>query len=259
MIAFPAHWYYPNGEPCHEVPKKDGSGMKAVTVEEALALGLRPSSTNILDALNKYGLTDYKITNSTRAGVIVGQGDPSGDVDKLTEQAIEEGEELSFETSGFGKRLHAAIAGGPRTTDLLAYLTPFEAWCRSKGLERISAERPVVGQDYGGTYDWYGYIHSMGSERWLLDWTTQRTKPKNAVKFYPEKGAQLASYAATFAPHPRIATVLISHTEPGRIEWKEWDFDIYWDAFEKVKAAYYSALGRGYRLKNTAQLIGATR
>jgi hypothetical protein len=64
--------------------------------------------------------------------------------------------------------------------------------------------------------------HGKGGKG-ILDFKTKKTEPDKPVDAYPEFGMQLAAYAATqygpnALPDVLAANVVISTTEPGRIE-----------------------------------------
>ena len=52
------HWYTRTGEPCYEVPKKDG-GMRNTHVGDARKMNLVPSVTGITNQLDKPGLVKW--------------------------------------------------------------------------------------------------------------------------------------------------------------------------------------------------------
>ena len=63
MIVTPeraGHWYTKEGQPCFQVPKKNGQGTKDTTLREARELGLLPSVTGILKVINKPELEAWK-------------------------------------------------------------------------------------------------------------------------------------------------------------------------------------------------------
>lgn len=62
-----SHYYSWAGEPCYEVPKKDGSGMRKTTIADARANNWVPSVTTILGILEKPALTQWKIEQSCLA------------------------------------------------------------------------------------------------------------------------------------------------------------------------------------------------
>lgn len=251
MIHVPqhAHWYTTAGIPCHEVPKKDGSGFKATTVREARELGLLPSSTSILSIVNKYGLNVWKVANYVEAAARMPRL-PGETNEAFAQRVIDESGEETFEAAVFGKRLHAAIAGqGPRDLDLMPYLEAYDRWAASQGLETLAREESFAALDYGGTRDWRGYLRRWDSKTpYVLDWTTQKTESGKKPNFYSEKSAQIASYVKSLPEPHKGATVVISYTEPGRIESRDWDIEEGWAGFQAAKNLYYSFLGPGYRL-----------
>ena len=42
-----SHWYDLDGQPCHEVPRAKGDGMRPTTLADARKLHLLPSVTNV--------------------------------------------------------------------------------------------------------------------------------------------------------------------------------------------------------------------
>lgn len=242
-----AHWYTRDGQPMHEVPKKDGSGFKPTTIREAREMDLLPSATNILGIVNKYGLNTWKVSNYVQAAARLPRKDGEDDM-AFAQRVIDEAGEETFEASTFGTRLHSAIAGhGPVEPDLAPYHDALQLWCDVQGLRAIATEESFTAKDYGGTLDWRGTIARWPAGEWVLDWTTQRTQPNKKPNFYAEKGAQLAAYAmAKGVDH--IATVVISYTEVGRIESKVWPLAEMYVAFQAAKELWKSPLGPGATL-----------
>lgn len=256
-----SHWYTKDGVPCHEVPRAGGEGMRPATVRDARKIGLYPSVTNILSVLNKPYLNAWKATQYIEAFVdVVSSG---GEGDRVA-AAVELAEQRMAVPRDTGTAYHAAFADLVRMFEseyaavpprdvpvrtLAAFAEWYTTHCRD-GRSETPFASPF---GYGGCVDWHGfYCEQPGDEPQfaILDWKTQSTEPGKKVKHYTEWPVQLAAYArglgVTHAA--RLINVVISTTEPGRIEVVEWDEGVeFWFArFNEVFAVWRGALGRNY-------------
>src|SRR6476469_5111583 len=69
-----SHWYLRDGQPFHEIAKKDGSGKRAATLADARKVGALPSVTNVLGVLAKPGLDAWKIEQGIVAALTLPRG-----------------------------------------------------------------------------------------------------------------------------------------------------------------------------------------
>ena len=98
-------------------------------------------------------------------------------------------------------------------------LRTFIKWWIDNGWDsgRYRVEVPFACEaGYGGKTD-------IGGEDYIIDLKTKTTKKGYKIIMYPESGMQLAAYGKGIGGEDRrLINVVISSTEPGRIEMVEW-------------------------------------
>lgn len=268
-----AHYYNAEGAPCFEVPYADKSkGMRPVTLRDAKKMRLYPSVTTIIDdTLRKYGLDIYKgnqLIDATWAhlqaweewNIPIGVREPSTeDRDEIRIRARQH----SSDAADFGTNVHTFIykfldTGYCALDDDLAWLAE---WLGDQDLKTTYLEMPFISNKrtarhggrivppYGGTIDFLGW---WGGNGVIIDWKTQATKPGKPINVYQTWGTQLAAYADARDSDLDCYNVVISSTEPGRIEVVEWDCrDIldHGDYFECLYYLWCSPLVKGWTPK----------
>lgn len=213
-----SHWYYTNGEPCYELPKKDGSGMKVPTLADARKLGLLPSVTTILKILHKQALVDWLIEQAVLA-VMTTPRQPAEADDAFIERVLH-GERVQDQESQAardrGTQIHAALeamfVGDPVDRDILPWVVPVYAALSKRG-EVMGVEKCLVGDGYAGKLDLQ--LQSPDGIMWLYDYKTTKKLPDKAA--WPEHRLQLSAYGAALASFGwRAANVYISTVEQGK-------------------------------------------
>lgn len=276
-----AHWYYPDGTPCHKLKAKgetvDGTGMRNVDVRDALELGLYPSVTNALGVVYKPGLELWKQNQLVLAALDYSASRSSDTyVSAPREQQaawiIARANEPSDRGKDMGTRMHKAIDLWLKRKftelthideDIADFLDGFVMWFNSSGIEATKSEVAKASEFYGfgGTFDLFGNIpHAEGEVP--VDWKTQdfdcvcddrRRCRKKHPRHYPEWGCQLAAYDVleTMALSDGAASVAISNVVPGLIDLHFYDEDENrgnWLSFLTALRLWYSKLGKGWRL-----------
>lgn len=223
-----SHWYYKEGLPCYELPKKDGTGMKVPTLADARKLNLVPSVTTILKVLDKPGLNEWRIEQAVLAVMtsphLPGEAEDAFIV-RVLKQTREQDEEVSIARDK-GKEIHTGfetLCRGEKVEDetLLPYLMP--AWEKLTSLvEPLYSEFIIVGPGYAGKSDFLGVNNKDDGPGWklLADFKSTRRLPDKGS--YPEHRLQLAAYAKGYhlktADTIKTANVYVSTAEPGKFE-----------------------------------------
>jgi hypothetical protein len=207
-----AHFYYPDGKPCYEVPKADGKSMRKATLADARKLNLLPGVSTILRVLDKPALTAWKVEQAIlavittpRANIPVMGSDGKYITRKetddefikrvLTTDRVQD--EESQKARDRGTEIHDAMEkllnGLPVPPEILPWIEPAAKAVMSSG-ETISTETNVVGRGYGGRVDLIQRSHDGFIVLW--DYKTTKKLPD------PEKGGawsehrlQLSAYA----------------------------------------------------------------
>lgn len=270
----PTHWYRPLGrglaQPAYEVPKKDGSGMKAVTLREARELGLFPSVTNVLNILNKPALNDWRVEQGILAALSLPRT-PDEPLDAFARRVVTDMEVQGQVARDFGSDLHKAIerelTEPSYTPDLRMepFLKHVRVWIGAEVMEIHGAELCVADNAVGfaGKLDLDCTLRGAG--RAIVDFKSQRVKGKAA--FYEDWPIQLAAYARArkeVFPEQSFAlvSVVIDSNTPGPVHIKVWDHaEEHWAAFlhafllwEHLKGYRPARAAEGVRLRDAAKI-----
>lgn len=217
-----AHWYYPNGEPCYELPKKDG-GVKSPTLADAKKLGLKPGVTKIIGLLDKPALNDWKVEQACLA-ILTSTQKPEEALDAFVHRVLHEErvqDEEAKKARDVGTQIHdaidKAINGEPYDTSLEAFVKPVLDWRTATG-RVVWTEKHLIGDGYGGRGDVLLENETL-NYLLLVDFKTTSKLPEKAS--WLEHRLQTAAYAATVGNtgDRRIITgnVYISTKKPGDI------------------------------------------
>jgi hypothetical protein len=222
-----SHWYKPDGMPCHHVDMADGS-QRATTLRDARKMNLYPSVTGICSVIDRPGLADWRVRQCVDAAVRMDLDDPVSD--KMYRAVKAQAFSQVDVAANLGSKIHDAIEVFVRSGDLpkdedalQLYVRPVARWLSElQGLEVEDVEKVVVNHDLcvAGRADLLGTFNGRGV---VIDWKTRKTKEGEKVRSYAGQDMQLAAYGATEFGADRIedmllANVVISTTEPGRIE-----------------------------------------
>lgn len=251
-----SHWYdWRNGlfVPMYEVPKKNGDGMKAVTLREARELLLWPSVTNVQSVMGKPGLEAWKIEQAIIAALTLPPR-PNEQADDFAHRIVADMEAQSHAAKAFGHKIHDAIAmilnknrdvdGISR--DLIPYVQGLFVFLEEHHVMIFDTERVVGNRSYGyaGTLDLECSLSKHGHA--IVDFKTQRIRrsANGELKpiFYPEWSIQLAAYGACLLHPamdnwPALISVIVNSEEPGPIYVKVWEnpeklFRVFINCFE---------------------------
>ncbi len=235
-----SHWYARDGKPMYEVECKSKPGMmRSTTLADARKLDLVPSVTSILQVVAKPGLETWKQSQAIEAALTLPR-EKGESLDDFARRVVVDAAEHSKTARELGTRVHSICENwlktecwvGDRETDQIAM--PFGKWYRENVGATLYIERPVVSElGFGGKID---LMCKLSNSAAIVDIKTQATKPGKRINEYPEWGMQLAAYekACSSAPTTRLLNVILSTTEPGRIEVVDWTDkrDALWEAFQ---------------------------
>jgi len=255
-----AHWYdAKTGLPCHEQPKKDGTGMTPTTLAHARKLGLVPSVTNVLsEILRKRNLESWLIEQACLT-VLTAPRKDGENLDEFVRRVLQDEEQHRAESQAamdLGSEIHAAIAGmvagAEIPPELNSYVLPVAVWMNDKQAKPVLIEKVVVGPGYAGTTD---AVFEMPDKSWLvMDYKTATTLPKpvkvdgklddHRCEGWQEHELQLAAYANAIErsieeaerPVIRTANFYISTSNPG--EWRI----CYWPVWTEAYWAFLHVL-----------------
>jgi hypothetical protein len=241
----PSHWYLRDGQPYHEVAKKDGSGNRPATLADARKVLALPSVTNVLGVLAKPGLDAWKIEQGIMAALTLPRaaGEP---LDAFAHRVVSDMGEQVEKAADFGSAIHAACeayALNKQVPEDLKLLTHLESWFKwfDENVERVATiEQVFVHHEHGyaGRVDMVALLRGLG---WaVVDFKTQKVKrsPKGDAKpaFYETWPLQLAAYRqAILASGAKnvtgLVSVVIDSAQPGPVHVKRWDGVDYFGSF----------------------------
>ncbi len=240
-----SHWYTRDGKPMYEVGCKSKPGtMRSTTLADARKLDLVPSVTSILQVVAKPGLETWKQSQCIEAALTLPRVEGES-LDDFAKRVVLDAAEHSKTARELGTRVHAACEDWMKTTawphepDVDLMVKAFSTWFfETVKAESIEVEVPVVSRlGFGGKIDLFADL--MEGVYSVVDIKTQATKPSKPFNEYPEWGMQLAAYEKAYwplnSPPPKcvLLNVILSTTEPGRIEIVDWTDkrDDCWEAF----------------------------
>jgi len=218
-----SHWYYPDGREAYEVPSSDGKKQIKTTVTHARKLGLYPSVTTIMKILDKPEIGNWRVERAIKAS-IASKRNAGERISQFIERIVEIAQSKSKTATNFGGDIHSymevllvgkvfdSISIPQATKDALKEYT-------QKYIKSAECEKTVIGDGWAGKFDCSAIL--TDGRKCLYDWKTQGTKPARPFNFYKEFIIQLGTYAS-LGKYDCVRVLLISSTEPGRIEHREY-------------------------------------
>lgn len=224
-----SHWYLLDGSPFHTVPTADGTDVRPTTVKDARKFKAVPSVTNVLNVIAKESLVTWKVNQAIITGLHNAKAaDEPEDTycKRISSMAMEQ----VFDAADLGKAIHAGIEsylknGTPPDKDVAEYVNPVIKLITSTPIKVHALEKILVNAEYGyaGTADLLFKYGDDGLGCGVIDFKTRKSKPDEKMRSWDTEPLQLAAYAYTAwgkeqLPTCRISNILISTTEPGRVE-----------------------------------------
>lgn len=231
-----AHYYFPDGRPCHTVPNLSKPGTERnTTLADAKKLGLLKSISVVLRVIEKPALTAYKINQHLRAAFELERGEGEDD-DHFARRVIDRAGEHAGTAAAFGTRMHEYIeyklSDGQLPEPLLTMgdwpvLGALGAWLERYPIVVESLERNLAREDLniGGRVDCVGEIPSLGVPLSIIDWKSQGVlhKPKRKINWpyfthYREHKFQTAGYSLLDGRGLPTCVVYVASDVPGMVE-----------------------------------------
>ena len=252
-----AHYYTRDGETAYTVPYADGRPGKDTTIADARKLGLVPSVTEVMKVQDKPGLNHWFSNRMALYGAKNAELLPGMEEYKWLGMVRDQANEKTDEAIDIGTALHdiveAVVNNSPLPDidfpvgDPEVFFDSFCEWWGKTGFRVVCTELPFAHpMGFGGRIDLCALDKS--DKDVIVDWKSRDTAGKKIQRlvFEDSNPIQLAAYLEGFRHHcfreyggyvhmPRLANVIISRDEPGRVEMYEWDFTEYgryWDWFK---------------------------
>lgn len=239
-----SRYYWPNGEPCYELPKKSGHGMKSPTITDARNLGLLPSVTTILRVIHKPALQDWLISQAVKAVMKTPRDKDENDESflerVLVQERVQDAESrlAADRGSAIHKALEDAIQGRLIDPVFKPYVDAVFSIMESMG-KVVWSEKVLVGEGYAGRTD-VGLqtdLHTC-----VIDFKTVG-KASLPNESYHEHKLQLAAYAQPVyqetKKHVITGNIYLSTVTPGLINLclnDNWERD--YEAFKNAMALW---------------------
>jgi hypothetical protein len=227
---------------------KEGKTMEGATLREARKLDLYPSVTTVLDIFRKYGIEKWKTEQAILSALTFPNSQDYTDTE-IIKQIITDSEDESKRAANYGTIIHNLIARMllKDQINLNEYEEKIQITmeaikeCLSNMDVIFAIERTFVSEElgYGGTIDCIG---RMDDKILVIDFKTQKTEINRKYKKYPEWLYQLAAYVGLIDIEQiknnttvEYVNIVISSTEPGRIDFHRWsdeEINYGWEVFK---------------------------
>jgi hypothetical protein len=224
-----AHWYNLKAEPVYEMPCSTKDGTRAVRKTDVEKLNLVPSITTILNLYPKPDLTRWKINKHIDSALTLPiiENESLDDFKKrIFEDAGKESENAALLGTDIHNLCENYVRGIKKEEFVVLNKYPelkegVSNWLKQHKFEGV-AELALASRNYkmAGKIDFQGKFDGIMT---ILDYKTQGTKPGKPINIYDTWGCQLSGYKLINpTEYQRYLNVVISSTEPGRIELVEW-------------------------------------
>ncbi len=237
------HWYTAEGLAQHKVERATGTGLRNTNITDARKLGLLPSVTSVFKVSAKPQLERWKTSRIVEASMNhkPAEGENLESYTRRLEDFMYDPVSDAAKLGSYGHdAIDRSFEGTPVPPELLAIINPFFAWLKEKGMEVTEREKTLTNleEGYAGTVDLmftWGPKGQRSQNQGILDFkfkdTIDKKKGKPKKIFIPDDyGMQIAAYGvAAYGedwldnPNALAANVILSTTEPGRMEVKKWD------------------------------------
>lgn len=219
------HWYRRNGESCHEVPRKDGSGMRGISLNWDRPLCLVPSVTTVLSILNKHQLNVWKENQMVLAALTLPRIENETDEDFIKRLRSDATQEVR-DAADMGTLVHDALECHFLGKEYDQELQPFvdgvvkELASIFPDVTDWVAESSFAHKSgFGGRVD----LHSP-STGIVVDFKGKDGGFEDKKKLHYDQHYQLAAYQLGLGlPKNKCANIFFSRTHPGKavgVIWK---------------------------------------
>lgn len=247
------HWYKADGTPAYDA-----------TLREARKENLLPSVTSVIKEKSKPNLEAWKQNQILYAALTLPRL-PDERLDDFVKRVIADSRDQAAKAAEWGERVHALIEkylvtkmyAGSIDPEMDKYMIQVISWIDTNIKKVIAVEKCAasVAYGYGCRLDMVVELASIFEDAVLIDVKTTKTKPGEKIEKYPEWSWQLAANAMAVPEYniKRYCNLVVSSTEPGRIELVEWsDDDIMrgWEVFRHLLAVFRLSRKFDYAIKS---------
>jgi len=259
------HWYYAKtGEPCYEMPKKDGSGMRKTTLRDFKKLSgtdeaIVPSVTGICKMLRNYGIDVYKENQLLEACYTSPVRRDDIPFDEWKIQVKKDAEEHAKVAREKGTLKHADIEkyflDEVLSPDIDTYnqIVKIAEILDGYGIkaEDIEPEKSFPHPEFSGKMDLACIPKKFIADIKTTDFTIKdgvvTKKNKKVTLDYPEHCIQLAGYAqgtGIYKSNPTLVNIYVSTLDDSVYvhEWEHVDIYRYGLVFQNLVEIWYAML-----------------
>lgn len=235
-----AHWYTPEGKPCHTVLKANGKGERNTNITDARKLRLLPSVTGILKMWPSPGLESWKREQDILSAIteprLPGESDQAF-VDRIVEGAGAEAKSAASIGTVFHDAMSIRLTSGrwPDNPQYLKYFEEWDKWIAANLVVTELSESVLVNRRYGyaGAVDLVGQTYKWGEA--ILDFKNQNVKCGDP-RFYDTWCFQLAAYNECLPIFERtLVSVVLDRNKPDCPHVKVWEKDEVGEAWTNFK------------------------
>jgi hypothetical protein len=236
------HWYTRQGTPAYTTIGK--TGERPTTLRDARKEGLLPSTTTIINMLEKQGLTNWKLQQVLLSALTLPRGPDEPEQEWLA-RVMKDSRETGFKAASRGTEIHGIIQNWfeqvympekplylDAINDALTNHFGHQPWICEK-----SFAHPL---GYGGRVDLMAKPINGTGTGYVVDFKTKDTD-LDKVDIYFEHELQLASYREGLGlPNARCAIVFVNGTtnQVKLVEIEEAQLQKSWDCFQNLLRVY---------------------
>ena len=255
-----AHFYDKDGNCLYEIEMKNGN-KRRITIRDAKKLNLVPSVTTVLSSEVPKKMLEIWKQNQIIEACYNNEPQYNLDLNRAIKEHLDDykkrirtiSEKEGEKAADIGTLIHfwleefikgTVVMSSIENEDLTETLERLKDWIKDNKFNGTS-EKIIVGEKYAGTIDFLG--ETKFAENCMIDFKTQKTTKDKKITFYDDWNYQLNAYNNLLdKPCDHLINVVISSTEPGRIEMREWSSNEKDWGLEEFQ--FY--LRRYYRIKN---------
>ena len=236
------HWYTRQGTPAYTTIGK--TGERPTTLRDARKEGLLPSTTTIINILDKAGLTNWKLQQVLLSALTLPREPQESEQDWLV-RVMKDSRETGYKAANRGTEIHGIIEAWFEQVympEKPAYLDAIDktlkhAFGEQAWLCEKSFAHPL---GYGGRVDLMAKPTNGQGTGFIVDFKTKDTD-LDKVDVYFEHELQLSSYREGLnLPNARCAILFVNGTtnQVKLVEIEEVQLQKSWDCFQHLLRVY---------------------
>ena len=228
------HYYWPDGRPCYEVPKR-GGGVRPTTIRDARKFGLFPSVSLIIGQLDKPGLNQYRVNQAILSAATIPRVEGES-ADAFAARVKEDAEAQMVSARDLGTLVHGWLEswfrGDPVPDEAVSWVDAVK--------ERIAGEVEEAERSFACVLDGYGYggKTDLVTSEFVYDFKTQEFSGKPSV--WEGHKLQIAAYSHALGRPGRLLYISTT-TKESRVV--DVNVDKYLDMFRLLLPLFYKRKG----------------